>query len=155
MLTRWNPYVTRDLETTFAALDELRREMDGAFGSAFGQPLLGGRLGVRSTWPRVELFDTGPALVVRAELPGFADSDIDVTLHQGVLTLRGERKDDAPEGYTAHQRERGAASFHRSFSLPTKVNPERTAATLKDGVLTLTMAKAEELQPRQIKVNVK
>ena len=152
MLTRWSNFGFGDVEATFAALEELRREVDQAFGSTFSQPTWASRLGTRSTWPLVALYDTGAELVVRADVPGFAERDIDVSLHQGVVTLRGVRKDDAPEGYVAHQRERGAAEFTRTFSLPCKVDPEKTTAELRDGVMTLTMAKAQEVQPRQIKV---
>jgi HSP20 family protein len=152
MLTRWSNLGLRDLGSTFAALDQMRRDMDAAFGGSGRDPLFSGHFAGRADWPRVELYDTGSALVVRAELPGFAQDDIDINVHQGVLTLKAHRKDDAPEGYTAHRRERGAATFTRSFSIPCRIDLDRTAATLSDGVLTLTMDKAAEVKPRQIQV---
>ncbi|MCK6588252.1 MAG: Hsp20/alpha crystallin family protein, partial [Polyangiaceae bacterium] len=72
-----------------------------------------------------------------------------------VLTLKGERKSDAPQGYTAHRRERAPIQFARSFSLPCRVDLEKTSAVVKDGLLTVTMAKAPEAQPRQIQVQAK
>ena len=101
------------------------------------------------------LFDTGANLVVRAEVPGMEHKDLDVTLHEGTLTVKGSRADAIPDGYTAHRRERGAIEFARSFGLPCKVDPEKAKANLDDGVLTLTMAKSKEVQPRQIPVGTR
>jgi HSP20 family protein len=103
----------------------------------------------------VGLFDTGSELMVRAELPGVKDEDLDITLDQGLLTLRGERKVDVPEGYAVHRQERGNLKFARSFTLPCKVDAERTTANLGNGVLTMVMPKAPEDQPRQIAISTK
>jgi HSP20 family molecular chaperone IbpA len=111
--------------------------------------------GGAGTWPRVSLFDTGTALVLTADVPGLAEKDLKLTVHQDVLTLSGERKSDAPEGYSTHRRERAPASFSRSFALPSKVDAEKTTAQLKNGVLTVTLSKVPEAQPRQIQVQVR
>ena len=68
--------------------------------------------------------------------------------------MRGERKPDAPQGAFVHRQERAPVKFSRSFALPCKVDPEKSGATLKNGVLTITLAKASEAQPRQIAVKV-
>jgi HSP20 family protein len=141
MFGSWN-----DLERTFAAMEELRRSVERAYRgeeAAFEQ--VGG-------WPRVSLWDEGRALVLRADVPGLTEKDVDLQLTQEVLTVSGERKSDAPEGYSVHRQERAPARFSRSFTLPTKVEGERISATLKDGVLTVTMPKTPESQPRQIAV---
>jgi HSP20 family protein len=148
-----------DFERTFAMMDELRRRMDRIFyeqeRAPAGAPLRGDfdRL---PRWtapgPRIHLFDTGAAFVVKADVPGLSDKDLQISLNQDVLTLSGERKPDAPQGYTVHRQERTPLRFSRSFTLPGKVDPERTSATLTNGVLTLTLNKAAEAQPRTIAV---
>lgn len=147
-----------DVDRTFAAMDELRRRMDWLFEDH--EPPA--RAQLRSeferearqvTGPRIHLFDTGKALVVKADLPGLSEKDVQISLNQDVLTLSGERRAEAPEGYTVHRKERGSARFSRSFTLPSKVDPEKTTAVLKNGVLTLTLNKAVEAQPRQITVS--
>ena len=146
MLTRWN-----DLDRTFAAMDEFRRRMDrlwDEFDTGFARtPALGG-----AAWPRTNLYDTGAALVLKAEVPGLGEKDFDLTLNQDVLTLRGERKPDAPEGYAVHRQERTPLRFARSFQLPSKVDPEKATATLRNGILTVSLPKAPEAQPRSIAV---
>ena len=83
------------------------------------------------------------------------EKELQISLNQDVLTLSGERKPDAVEGYTVHRKERPSVRFSRSFSLPCKVDPEKTSAVLKNGVLTLALNKAAEAQPRQIAVTTK
>jgi len=144
-----------DIDRTFDVLDELRRQMDrvwsdydGSWGpsGAAAQPLSS------AGFPRFEVTDAGANLVVTADVPGMTDKDLQVSLEDGVLTVAGERKPDAPEGYTAHRRERGAFKFTRSLALPIKVDGDKTSATVKDGVLAITLSKAPEARPRQIAV---
>ena len=146
-----------DFESSFAAMADLRRRMDRMFED-YDAPA---RTPLRSEFerasrfaagPRFHLFDVGSALVIKADLPGMAGKDLQISLNQDVLTLAGERKSDAPEGYAVHRKERPTTRFSRSFTLPSKVDLERTSAVLKDGVLTLTLNKAVEAQPRQIAV---
>ncbi len=105
-----------------------------------------------SDWPRVNVYDAGQSLVLSADVPGVAEKDFNITLTPDGLTLSGERKTTVPEGYSAQRQERPAARFTRSWTLPYKVDADRTTATLKDGVLTITLAKAADAQPRQITV---
>jgi HSP20 family protein len=150
-------YSFADFDRTFAAMDELRRRMDRLFDEHNAPP----RAQLRGEFdgpsrdfvgPRIHLFDTGNALVIKADLPGLTEKDLQISLNQEVLTVSGARRSDAPEGYTVHRRERPSARFSRSFTLPSKVDPERTTAVLNNGVLTLTLNKAAEAQPRQIAV---
>ncbi|PID38810.1 MAG: hypothetical protein CSB49_03615 [Proteobacteria bacterium] len=146
MLTRWS-----DFDRTFAALDEFRRQMDHVFDrSRGGIPDTG--LTSNGGWPYLEMRDDGNALVFTAEIPGLAAEDVTLTLSQDVLTIAGERKLEVPEGYKLRRQERGSFKFSRSFSLPCPVDPERTIATAKDGVLNVTLEKAAEAKPRQITV---
>lgn len=147
-----------DFDRTFAVMDELRRRMDWLFDEHDAAPRaqLRGEFdasGRSPGGPRMHLFDTGKALLVKADLPGLTEKDLQISLNQDVLTVNGERKAEALEGYTVHRKERQSARFSRSFTLPSKVDPEKTTAVLKNGVLTLTLVKATEAQPRQITVN--
>jgi HSP20 family protein len=143
-----------DFDRTLAVMDHLRRRMDRAFeemepGRAQGRD-------VERMWsgrfPRVHFQDKGSSLVFEADLPGLGEKDVQLSIHQDVLTVSGERKEDAPAGWFVHRKERAPVKFSRSFSLPCKVDPERSTATLKNGLLTVTLAKAAEAQPRQIAI---
>jgi HSP20 family protein len=136
-----------DFERTFAAMDELRRTVEQAYREQDALPFE--RV---AGWPRVSLWDEGKSLVLKADVPGLTEKDIQLQLTQDVLTVNGQRRGDAPEGYSIHRQERIPARFSRSFTLPCKVDGEAISAALKDGVLTVTMPKAPESQPRQITV---
>jgi HSP20 family protein len=150
MLSRFN-----DFENSFALMDELRRRMDRVWEdvdpSWQGAPASPRSLSA-SVFPRVNLFDTGSNLVLKADVPGLSEKDVQVTLNEGGISISGERKVVPPEGYTAHRQERGHVKFSRSLPLPSTVNPDQTTATVKDGVLTITLTKSAEAQPRQITV---
>ncbi len=150
MLTRWSNFGLGDLERDYSALDELRREMDRVFDD-FDRYNTPGEA-TRAIWPRVSLSDSGQQLELRAELPGFSDQDIDITVEQGSLTIRGERRPQAPEGYSVHRQERSAMRFARGFTLPVLVDAAKVEATLSNGILLLKMPKAEEARPRQIQI---
>jgi len=148
MLSRFD-----DFDRTVAAMDHLRRRMDRMFDDfeparprGRAERLWSGR------FPRLSFNDAGASLVLEVDLPGLGEKDVQITIHQDVLTLSGERKRDVPEGWLVHRQERAPLKFSQSFSLPTKVDPEKSSATLKNGVLTVTLAKAVEAQPRPIAV---
>lgn len=150
MLTRfsdysdWPSFGFADFGRSYAPSTQLRRELDRLFGeferSAAPQP---------ST---LSFEDDGSNFVLRADVPGLTENDFQISLAGNTLTLRGERKNDVPEGHTVHRRERSAFRFARSLELPARVDGEKVTATLKNGVLTLTLPKAAEAQPRQIAV---
>ena len=101
--------------------------------------------------PAFEVKETKDAFVVRADLPGVLEADLDIALHNNVLTISGtrqaeERKED--EGYALYERQFG--SFSRSFTLPDVADGERIDAKMDNGVLTLTIGKREEAKPRKI-----
>lgn len=159
MLTRWSDFGFGDLGRGFDTFDNLRRRMDRLFeewdrGVETG--ILGGD-GARQrlvTWPAANLFDDGDAFVVQAMVPGVDRKDIDINVNQDSLTLSGERKAEAPEGYAVHRRERGGLRFSRSFTVPSKLDPNQAEATLKNGILTVRLGKAPEAKPRKIDVKV-
>jgi HSP20 family protein len=132
-----------DFDRTFAALDELRRRFEAPrFRSYYGA----------TNWPRISVDDLGSTLAVTAEIPGVPQDDINVELNNDTLTISGERKVTAPEGYSVHRQERGDLSFSRSFNLPSKVDPEKVSASVKHGLLSITLEKAPEAKPRQISI---
>lgn len=149
MLTRFD-----DLDRTFATMNRLRRRMDRLFDEL--EPSHERGRDVERMWsgrfPRWSLRDAGASLVLEADLPGLGEKDVQLSIHQDVLTLSGERKQDAPPGYYVHRQERGAVKFSRSVALPCKVDPEKSTATLKNGVLTIALAKTADAQPRQIAI---
>lgn len=137
-----------DIDRDVAAKDELFRRMARLLGRGAESPLAA-RL---STSPRTNLYDGGNSLVAVMEVPGMTEENINIEAHREVLTVSGERNTEAPEGYRVHRQERTSRSFTRSFGLPTPVDLEKTTATLRDGVLTITMTKHPEAQPKQIAV---
>jgi HSP20 family protein len=96
--------------------------------------------------------DQGESFVFRADVPGLTEADLQIDLSGNTLHLKGERKIAVPEGHSAHRRERTAYRFDKSYELPARVDADKATATLKHGVLTLTLPKAAEAQPRQIAV---
>lgn len=153
MLTRWNTG-WNDFNDAFSAMSQLKTYMDRVFEDAFGERAADGGTSpfFARTWPRANLIDAGAKLILTAEVPGLSEKDIKVSLNEEVLTLSGERNVVAPAGYSAHRQERGSVSFSRSFALPCRVNAESTSAEVRNGILTVTIEKAADAQPRQIAV---
>jgi HSP20 family protein len=153
MLTRWNTSWS-DFDEAFSAISQLKMYMDRVFDDAFVGRLGDGGTSARTvrTWPRANLIDAGTKLILTAEVPGLSEKDIKLTLNREVLTLSGERKVETPEGYSAHRQERAAVSFSRSLALPCQVNAESTSASVRDGILTVTIEKAADAMPRQIAI---
>ncbi len=112
------------------------------------------------TVPAVDVKETPEGYEFTAALPGWKSDDIDVTIDKGVLTLKGELKDEKtetpaqPSNAKWHSREIRRSSFVRSFSLPAEVQSDKAAAQFDNGVLTLTLPKAEVVKPKQIKIAV-
>jgi HSP20 family protein len=110
-------------------------------------------LNERGWAPAVDIRETEEAYEVLADLPGFDKKNVDITLENNILTLRGERKWEGEEEKQAYRRiERAYGEFSRSFSLPTQVDAETVEAKFTDGVLTIKIPKAEESKPRRITV---
>jgi HSP20 family protein len=160
MLTRWNELGSGALDRELSVLNDLRNQMDRLFldferGWGTGRDLQPQTSWMRgSAWPRIALYDSGAELRLRAEVPGISEKDLDISVEQSALTIRGERTTEVPEGYSVHRQERGNRSFARSFTLPCRIDAERATANLKNGVLEMTLPKVAEEQPRQIQVQV-
>lgn len=138
-------------DSFFAPLGTLRREMDRLFSGYENSLGLSGSSTAHALTD-VSLEDRGESLVLTAALPGLSDKDLDLSITGDSVVLRAERKLSEPEGYSCHLRERGSFSMHRAYRLPVRVNAEKAEATLKDGMLTVTLPKAADAQPRAITV---
>ncbi len=137
----------------FGELDRLQRQFDEAFGSS------GRAASIRSvapgTFPAINIGNTPTSVEIYAFAPGIEADKVDITLDRGVLTISGERPAAAPErndkGF-AYSRERTAGKFRRAVSLPDDIDPSRVSANYRDGVLHVSVARREEMQPRRITV---
>lgn len=139
----------------FERLSSLREELEKLFESPLAElarppQLFGGWM------PVIDLYEDKDNFTLNAELPGMKKEDINISLGDGVLTIAGERKPDKKyETAEACRAERFFGKFHRSVALPKPVAADKVTAVYKDGILTVTLPKIEEVKPRQIEVNVK
>jgi HSP20 family protein len=145
-ITRWDP---------FAELATLRRTMDSIFDDRPWRPLSAGSNGADAYFP-VDLYETNEDVVVKASLPGVKPEDIDISITGGVLTLKGESKEEHEEkAESFYRRERRHGTFVRQLTLPSEVDSAKANAVFDQGVLKLTLPKAEAAKPRTIKVQAK
>jgi HSP20 family protein len=134
----------------FREMERLQREMSRLFENVYGPGQAPWRQGV---YPLVNISEDRDHVYVRAELPGMNPKDLEITIHQGSLILRGERKIPGEEKeVNYHRRERESGFFRRVVGLPTPVGPEKVDASFKDGILTIKLAKPEKVKPRKIQV---
>ena len=144
-LTRWEP--VREMMT-------LREAMDRLFDDAFTRPI-NLRDGGWSA-PAVDMYQTDDEVVVKAALPGFKADEVQINVTGDVLSLRGEMKhEEEKEERAWHIREQRWSSFERSIALPTEVTADKAVADFENGVLTITLPKAEEVKPKTISVKAK
>ena len=145
VMVRWEP---------LRELTSLQNEMNRLFGSFFDAPAAGSH--TRYRWmPAMDLIETQDAFVLRADLPGLGQDDVEIEFQDNVLTLSGERKadrDDHGEGY--YRVERATGSFSRSLTLPEGVNPEAVQATFDRGVLEVKIPKPESRKPHRVQIAV-
>jgi len=138
--------------TPFHALNELHRELSRVFDE---RPLLRSEAAREaSDWsPHVDIKEDENGFQVIVDVPGVAPDDVNVTVHNRVLTISGERIETAEqEGDRFRRRERFHGSFRRQFSLPEEVDEDNVNAAVKNGVLTIIIPRASEVQPRSITV---
>jgi HSP20 family protein len=139
---------------TLGRLSNLRDELDTLFELPFWSNF-GRQAQLFSGWtPALDLYQNNDNVVAMLELPGMRKEDIEISLHDGMLTIAGERRTETLDGEKAERSERYIGKFRRSINLPTRVDANKVSATYKDGILTVTLPKAEEAKPKQIQVNV-
>ena len=143
-LTTWSP---------FDRLSSLRDEVNRLFEtSALGSTR---DAGLFTEWaPPLDVFQDRDNVFVKVELPGLKKDEIDISVHEGILSVSGERKheSESKEG-DSFRSERFFGRFHRSVSLPATVNAGAVKASYKDGILSVTLPKAEEAKPKQIEIS--
>lgn len=151
-LTTWKPF--RELEP-FREFGRMKREMDRLWNSFFGGGLRR-RTDEDGGWlPSLDISETKNDLVVKAELPGMDPKDIDISLSDGSLTIKGEKKqerEEKEENY--HFIERSYGSFCRSVRLLKEVKHDKVNASFKNGVLKIVLPKSEEAKKKEVKIKV-
>lgn len=147
----WKPF--REL-APFREFDRMRREMDRLWDSFFERrPAKIEEEG--EFLPALDLAETDNELVVKCEVPGLEPKDIDISLSDGMLTIKGEKKQEREEKEADyHLVERSYGAFTRSIQLPKEVQGEKISASYKNGVLKVTLPKSEEAKKKEIKVKV-
>jgi HSP20 family protein len=144
MITRWDPF--RELAQLQDRVNRLFQETNVGHDEG---------LTTTSFVPPVDIYETEHNIVLKMEVPGVDQKDLDIRIENQTITIRGERnleKDVKEDNY--HRVERRYGSFQRSFSLPNTVNPDQVSADYDNGVLKVTLAKRAEAKPKQIKVSV-
>ena len=148
-LTRWNP--TADSANLAQRMERMFDEMvgRGLWRPSEDRPL-------RGTWvPAVNILEREDAMVITADLPGLKAEDVEVTVEEGILSIRGERKlEETSEGETYHRVERMYGVFERTFTLPNSVDVDKIDARFSNGEMVLTLPKREESKPRSVKIKV-
>jgi len=130
-------------------MERLRREMN----RLFSEWPRSARWTAAPSYPAMNAWTNDDSAIVTAELPGVRPEDIDITVEEDMLTLRGSRQpEEMDEGATFHRRERRFGSFTRTFRLPFEVEADKVEATFKNGVLSITLPRAEADKPKKITV---
>jgi len=143
-IVRWEPL--RELST-------LQNEVNRLFNTAFETPTTGNGGTLRRWMPAMDLVETDDHFVLRADLPGMTESDVNIEIEDTVLTISGERRaehEEKKEGF--HRVERAFGSFARTLTLPKGVDPEAVAASFDNGVLEVRIPKPEVRKPRRISI---
>ena len=143
-IVKYDPF--RELN---AFQNELNRLFSGAFPRGFSQEEMS-----RGGWnPSVDIYESKDQLVLEADLPGMKREDVEVSIENNVITLKGERKfEKTDEGDNYHRVERSYGSFTRSFTLPNTVSAEGAEADFSNGILRVSLPKREEIKARKIEI---
>ena len=152
---RWRPFgSTMERWRPFSQLADIQTEMNRLFDGVFGPPATGST-GERIWAPLCDMAETKDDVVLSFELPGVNEKDVSVSITGDILSVKGERRyvqESAEHAY--HRLERTYGRFERSVQLPVPVQADRVKATYRDGVLTVTLPKAEEVKPKEIKIDI-
>jgi len=154
-IVRWNP--VRELATFPSDILGMQKEINHMFDRFFRGGTLDEGDFLPTTWmPAVDLVEKNDGYVATVELPGVNKDDVKITLQENILTIKGEKKDEKEtKDSNFHRVERSYGSFQRSFTLPTSVKQDKVDAQYKDGILTISLPKAEEAKSKQVEVKVK
>ena len=145
------------LSDPFSELESLQREMNKLFDFSFTRNPLGGSTLLGGQWaPAIDVYESRDDILVKADLPGLTKDEIQVSVQNSNLIIKGEKKKDLEvkeENY--FKTERFYGSFYRTVQLPAQVDSDKVDAKYEDGVLSLTLPKKEEAKPKQITIDVK
>ncbi len=146
-LIRWEP--ARELGT-------IQNEMNRLFNNFFDAPTSSGGNGTQGRWiPAMDLVEIEGEFVLRADLPGLCEQDVNIELEDNLLTVSGERKSEREERQEGYYRvERSSGSFRRSVTLPEGVDAGTVKATFDRGVLEIRIPKPEQRKPRKVAISV-
>ncbi len=149
-LIRWEP--VRELHS-------MQNEMNRLFNTFFDSPNGGGNGGAQASvrrWiPAMDVVETPDHFVLRADLPGMSENDVNIELEDNVLTISGERKSEHEQRNEGYYRvERASGSFSRSLTLPEGVEADGIQASFKNGVLEVQIAKPEQQKPRKVQISL-
>ena len=136
------------IPSPFDTLGRLQQALDSYRTSAWLDAGLSGG----GAYPPINVFRKGDGFALVAEIPGVAKDDIEIQVKGRSVRLSGGKAVGHPEGSTTHRRERSAGRFDRALSLPIEIDPDHVEAELKDGILTVSLNRAERDKPRTIKV---
>lgn len=141
----------------FRGFESLRRDMNRMFDEFFRGDISVDESFFNRDWsPAVDIAENNNEYIIKAELPGLQKEEVKISIENNILTIRGERKNEQEKKETNYHRiERSYGMFERSFAVPGTVKTSEIDAQFKDGILTLTLPKAEETKPKMIDVKVK
>jgi HSP20 family protein len=154
-IERWRPLGSIDRWDPFRGVSDIQGEVNRLFDSFFGRPAVGTGAGPRMWVPVLDMHETKDDVVLNFELPGITEKDISLSITGDLLTLKGERafnRDVKDDNY--HHVERAYGKFERSVQLPMAVQATKVKATYRDGVLEVRLPKAEEVKPKEIKIDI-
>jgi HSP20 family protein len=134
-------------------LDEARKEMESVFNRFFG-PVTESEREAKHAWsPRVDVSETDKDITVLADLPGVDPKDVEITLADGMMTIKGEKKEVHEEkGKNFHKTERFVGSFFRQLLLPTGADEDKVSATSTNGTITISIPKKPSAQPKKVAI---
>lgn len=152
-IDRWRPFGTVERWDPFRGMGEMQNEINRLFENFGSRPAMAG--GERTWLPTVDVHETKDDIVLSFDIPGVSEKDVQLTITGDLLTLKGERRFDRESNEnTYHRVERLYGKFERSVQLPMTVQTDKVKATYRDGVLEVKLAKADEVKPRQIKIDL-
>jgi HSP20 family protein len=142
-------------EPTFGMFAPFRKEMDDAMRRFFGGEEVNGPA-LKAWTPRVDVEETDKEILVKADLPGVDPKNVEITVENGILMVRGEKKEEKEEAKKNYHRvERFGGFFYRAIALPPTVDAEKVSATSANGVVTIAIPKKPEVRPKKIAISAK
>ena len=155
-MERWRPFGSVERWDPFRGLGDIQTEVNRLFDNWSGRS--GASAGERMWLPAIDVHETKDEFVLALDIPGVSEKDVSISITGDLLTVKGERRFEREggegTGNTYHRVERLYGKFERSVQLPTMVQTDKVKASYREGVLTVKLPKAEEVKPREIKIDL-